>query len=86
MAAKPKLLLLDEPAAGLSGPEIEALTSAIRHLRSNGTTVIIVEHNMKLVMGLCEHIAVMNLGKKIAEGSPSEIKNSRAVSEAYLGR
>jgi branched-chain amino acid transport system ATP-binding protein len=86
MAAKPKLLLLDEPAAGLSGPEIEALTSAIRHLRSNGTTVIVVEHNMKLVMGLCEHIAVMNLGKKIAEGSPSEIKNSRAVSEAYLGR
>jgi branched-chain amino acid transport system ATP-binding protein len=86
MAARPKLLLLDEPAAGLSGPEIEALTNAIRHLRSNGTTVIVVEHNMKLVMSLCEHIAVMNLGKKIAEGSPSEIKNSRAVSEAYLGR
>jgi branched-chain amino acid transport system ATP-binding protein len=86
IAAKPKLLLLDEPAAGLSGPEMEALTAAIRRLRDEGTTVIVVEHNMNLVMNLCEHITVMNLGEKIAEGTPSEVKSSRVVSEAYLGR
>ena len=86
IAAKPKLLLLDEPAAGLSGHEIEALTSAIKRLRAEGATVIVVEHNMQLVMNLCEHVTVMNLGEKIAEGTPAEIKRSRVVSEAYLGR
>lgn len=86
IAAKPKLLLLDEPAAGLSAPEIEALTNAIKQLRAGGATVIVVEHNMKLVMNLCEHITVMNLGEKIAEGTADEIKNSRVVAEAYLGR
>ncbi len=86
IAAKPKLLLLDEPAAGLSGREIEALTVAIKRLRAEGATVIVVEHNMQLVMNLCEHVTVMNLGEKIAEGTPAEIKRSRVVSEAYLGR
>jgi ABC-type branched-subunit amino acid transport system ATPase component len=85
IASNPKLLLLDEPAAGLSGPEIEALTSAIKQVSAEGTTVIIVEHNMNLVMNVCEHILVMNLGEKIAEGTPAEIKGSRTVSEAYLG-
>lgn len=86
IASKPKLLLLDEPAAGLSSPEIEALAAAIQRVRAEGTTIFVVEHNMSLVMQLCEHITVMNLGGKIAEGSPDEIKRSRVVSEAYLGR
>jgi ABC-type branched-subunit amino acid transport system ATPase component len=80
------LLLLDEPAAGLSGREIEALTVAIKRLRAGGATVVVVEHNMNLVMNLCEHVTVLNLGEKIAEGTPAEIKRSRVVSEAYLGR
>lgn len=85
IVSKPKLLLLDEPAAGLSGPEIEALAAAIKRLSSEDTTVFVVEHNMNLVMQLCAHITVMNLGGKIADGSPDEIKRSKVVSEAYLG-
>jgi ABC-type branched-subunit amino acid transport system ATPase component len=85
MAARPKLLLLDEPAAGLSSGEIDVLCNAILHVRSGGATVLLVEHNMNLVMRLCEHIAVMNLGETIAEGTPAEIKQSRVVAEAYLG-
>ena len=85
MAARPKLLLLDEPAAGLSSGEIDVLCNAILHVRAGGATVLLVEHNMNLVMRLCEHIAVMNLGEKIAEGTPAEIKQSHVVAEAYLG-
>jgi len=85
IAAKPKLLLLDEPAAGLSGKDIEALAAAIHNVRSNGTTVLIVEHNMDLIMQLCDHIVVVHLGRKIGEGRPEEVRQSEQVLEAYLG-
>jgi len=86
LAAEPRLLLLDEPAAGLAGPEIEALTAAVRRARDAGTTVLLVEHNVEFVMGLCDHVAVLHFGRKIADGPPAEVRKSEAVIEAYLGR
>ena len=86
LAAEPRLLLLDEPAAGLAGPEIEALSEAIRRARAAGTTVLLVEHNVEFVMGLCDHVAVLHFGRKIADGTPAEVRKSEAVIEAYLGR
>ncbi len=86
LAAEPRLLLLDEPAAGLAGPEIEALAGAIRRARDNGTTVLLVEHNVEFVLRLCDHVAVLHFGKKIADGPPEAIRQSEAVIEAYLGR
>jgi len=85
IAAKPDLLLLDEPAAGLSGKDIDALAAAIRVVRAKGTTVVIVEHNMDVIMQLCDHIAVLHLGRKIGEGRPEEVRQSEQVLEAYLG-
>ena len=86
LAAEPRLLLLDEPAAGLAGPEIEALSEAIRRAREAGTTVLLVEHNVDFVMRLCDHVAVLHFGRKIADGTPETVRNSEAVIEAYLGR
>jgi len=86
LAAEPRLLLLDEPAAGLAGPEIEALSGAIRRVRDAGTTVLLVEHNVDFVMRLCDHVAVLHFGRKIADGTPEEVRGSEAVIEAYLGR
>ena len=86
LAAEPRLLLLDEPAAGLAGPEIEALTAAIHRARDGGTTVLLVEHNVEFVLNLCDHVAVLHFGKKIADGNPTDIRKSEAVIEAYLGR
>jgi ABC-type branched-subunit amino acid transport system ATPase component len=85
LAAQPKLLLLDEPAAGLSTGDIEALCAAIDRARAAGTTVLIVEHNMDVIMRLCEHIVVMHLGRKIGDGPPRSIRESEQVLEAYLG-
>jgi ABC-type branched-subunit amino acid transport system ATPase component len=85
MAAKPKLLLLDEPAAGMNSEEIGQLKDRILKLRSHGVTILLVEHVMELVMGVTERIAVLNFGRKIAEGPPAAIQADSAVREAYLG-
>jgi ABC-type branched-subunit amino acid transport system ATPase component len=85
LAAEPALLLLDEPAAGLSPSEIDALAQAVRRAPAAGVTVLGVEPNVEFVMALCDHIVVMHGGRKIADGSAAEIQASAAVREAYLG-
>lgn len=85
LATKPKLLLLDEPAAGMNSEEIGQLKDRILRLRSRGITVVLVEHVMELVMGVTDRIAVLNFGQKIAEGTPAEIQAHPLVRKAYLG-
>ena len=85
LAAKPKLLLLDEPAAGLSADESKRLSAAIRDIARRGTTVLLIEHDMKLVMNTADTIAVLDFGRKIAEGTPAAIRENPAVIAAYLG-
>lgn len=84
-AARPKLLLLDEPAAGMSRQEIDDLSRRIRRVRDSGVTILLVEHVMELVMGVTERIAVLNFGHRIAFGTPGEVQRDKAVQEAYLG-
>ncbi|HLA34134.1 MAG TPA: ABC transporter ATP-binding protein [Rhodocyclaceae bacterium] len=86
LATEPKLLLLDEPVAGMNPAEKTILMDEIRSIRDRGYGVFLIEHDMRFVMGLCERIAVLNFGRIIAEGSPEEVRNHPDVIEAYLGR
>ncbi|HOX99284.1 MAG TPA: ABC transporter ATP-binding protein [Smithella sp.] len=85
LAAGPKIILMDEPAAGLNSRETAELALLIRKIRQSGVTVVLVEHDMDLVMDVCDAIVVLNLGKKLAEGTPREIQENPAVISAYLG-
>lgn len=85
MAAGPRLLLLDEPAAGLNASEISELADIVRDIRASGVTVVLIEHNMGLVMSLCEHVIVFDAGRVIAQGTPQAVTRDPAVITAYLG-
>ncbi|WP_440088837.1 branched-chain amino acid ABC transporter ATP-binding protein/permease [Streptosporangium sp. LJ11] len=85
MAMSPSLLLLDEPAAGLNGEEVRQLGDIVRSIRDSGVTVVVIEHNMGLVMSLCDHVTVLSGGKVIADGTPAEVAVAPAVVQAYLG-
>jgi len=85
LAARPKLLLLDEPAAGLNPTEARAIDEVIQRVAASGVTVVLVEHDMKMVMGISDHVLVLDYGRKLAEGSPAEVRANPAVVAAYLG-
>ena len=85
LASEPELLLLDEPAAGMNLTEKDELSELVMRIRDDGKTILLVEHNMKLVMKICDNICVLNFGTKIAEGTPKEIQNNPQVIESYLG-
>ena len=85
LAAKPALLLLDEPAAGMNAEEVDQLDGRIRKLRQDGVTALLIEHHVELVMSVADRVAVLNFGQKIAEGTPASVQADSAVREAYLG-
>jgi len=85
LAAEPKLVMLDEPVTGMNPVEKQHMLQLIKKMRDQGITVLLVEHDMRTVMGLCTYISVLDFGKKLAEGLPEEIQANKAVIEAYLG-
>ena len=85
LATRPKLLMLDEPMAGLNPSELDEMVDILREIASQGVTMVIIEHNMKAIMSLCDRVVVLDHGEKIAEGIPSEVSNNERVIEAYLG-
>ncbi|MCD6322737.1 MAG: ABC transporter ATP-binding protein, partial [Clostridiales bacterium] len=80
------ILLLDEPAAGMNPIETKELSDLIKQLQNDGHTIVVIEHDMKFVINLCERIMVINFGKKICEGDPNHVKNDKLVIEAYFGK
>jgi branched-chain amino acid transport system ATP-binding protein len=87
LAANPTLLLLDEPTAGMNPNETEEAIKLFRRIRDDkGVTVLLIEHDMRVIMNISEHISVMDYGEKIAEGTPAQIRSNQRVIEAYLGR
>ena len=85
MAAEPELLMLDEPCTGMNTEETSGMVGLINKVRDKGITILLIEHDMKVVMGICDKITVINFGMKIAEGTPEKIQNDDRVYEAYLG-
>lgn len=85
LASQPKVLLLDEPAAGLISQERSDLMDMIQAIRSRGVSILVIEHHMALIMKICDRIVVLNFGSKIAEGTPDQIRNDKTVIDAYLG-
>lgn len=85
LAAEPRMLLLDEPCAGMNSDESREMIHLVRRIRDNGITIMLIEHDMKVVMGLCDRITVLNFGNEIADGTPEEVRANPEVREAYLG-
>ena len=85
LAVRPRLLMLDEPVTGMNIDESQRIMALIKTIRDRGTTILLVEHNMRAVMGTCERIVVLNFGQKLAEGTPAAVSSNPDVITAYLG-
>jgi branched-chain amino acid transport system ATP-binding protein len=85
LALRPKLLMMDEPFAGLSQEDIISLIQLIKKLKADGLTILLIEHNVPYIMELCDRVVVLNFGEKLCEGLPHEVRNDRSVIDAYLG-
>lgn len=85
LTAEPKVLLMDEPFAGMNPEETNHMMELTKKVRESGVTIVLVEHDMKAVMGLCDYLTVLNFGQLLAEGTPEEVRNNKEVIEAYLG-